>query len=714
MKEPISTQPLSNLDHLNENQSGSWRSALLSAFPHLYLALIIILASFIPTQSMQSAQAWVETLTIMLAWSGAIILIIIFIIAWRNHFPRWIGSYVFYVFLAGAAPLLWIAQEVWHAYALMDLLINFVYIFIFVVLAVWIFRRDVIKGMLTIAPVAILAWYPVLEFIPNPIRNPLNLAMMLSIAFLTLLITRQGDWRRAIWIIIFVTALIGIPIAYFRTFHHNIPSQYAHPATGLNFANLYAHSLFLNALLVVTLSFLWFMNRISECGDVKAKRAYRLAFDGILINLLVILTVARGYSMRFVPFHRWLDLAFFVLMCLSAAMFVIAIVRILLTYLSSVQALPQKMKLVLLGLGIAFPLVFMFPIFDSTSIYPSIFPFGLLDKLQIPALLYSGVGILWLLLLAWAITSLEFPTLQTNKASENSDHELGQALDNDQKILPQYDGSQTIHTTAKGSRSDVFFVSLFFFMVGLTMIQMEIPPDWNLPAWFNHPSLFLFAFFLFPNIGLAIGWIKSFPRWSYAYIMFAIVISLYMKSVTTPGLELFGVQLFGRQLWGLSAWIPFYLALVIGLIVTRSFKPLFALISNIKEDWTLASFSLFSCLPWFIWVCFDEIERAFSFPFMVVISLIFLITGWLYMRGARQVQRALILLLSTALTWALATIANAIYWDGRVEDWIPTPDHWYMTVFRMTLILGPILVIIFSPALIGVLRYKSATPLNKS
>jgi hypothetical protein len=694
--------------------SDSWSSALLSAFPHLYLALIILLASFIHTASTQSAQAWIEALTIVLAWSGAIILIIVFIFAWRNHFPRWIGSYIFYAFIAAAAPPLWIAQEIWHAYALMDALLSFVYILLFVFLALWIFQRDSIKGLLTITPVAILAWYPVLEFIPNHIRNPLNLAMMLSIALLALLITRQGNWQRALWMLIIITVLIGLPIVYFRTFHHNIPSQYADPATILALFTRYSQSLFWSLLLVVGLTFLWFLKHIADHGDSKIKSAYKLAVDGILINLLVNFAVARGYSFRFVPFHQLLDVAFFVLMILSAAMFVIALIRLLKIELSSEQAHPQKMKLLLLGLGIAFPLVFMFPIFDSTSIYPSMFPFGWFESLNISPLIYSGVGLIWLLLLAWVITSLKFQSLQPDAASGNSERNPAQALDSKENAAPSIEGNQTDHPIPKGSRSDALYACLFFFMVGLVMIQMEIPPEWNLPAWFTYPGWFLFALFLFPNIGVAIGWIKSFPRWSYAYILFAIVMSLYMKGVTTPGLELFGVQLFGRQLWGLRAWIPFYLAVVIGLIVTRSFEPLFALFSNIREDWTLASFSLFSCLPWFIWVCFDEIERSFSFPFMVVISLIFLITAWFYMRSAQQVQRALILLLSAVLTWALATAANAIYWNGRIEYWIPTPDHWYLTVFRMTLTLGPILVIIFLPALIGILRSEPRVHIQKN
>jgi hypothetical protein len=130
--------------------------------------------------------------------------------------------------------------------------------------------------------------------------------------------------------------------------------------------------------------------------------------------------------------------------------------------------------------------------------------------------------------------------------------------------------------------------SLPFLMFGLLLIFFELPHEWNLPAWVQIVSGFLFVLLLIlPAIGFGVGWAQSFPRWSYPYAGMAFIMALYVANVTTPGLNILGYPIFGRDPWGWRAWIPLGVAFVVALVVSRSFKPFVKLFSNLWKDWSI-------------------------------------------------------------------------------------------------------------------------------
>ena len=267
------------------------------------------------------------------------------------------------------------------------------------------------------------------------------------------------------------------------------------------------------------------------------------------------------------------------------------------------------------------------------------------------------------------------------------------------------DAPQSIDNTPSDIWQTLAGVALFA-AFGISSILMEIPHEWMPSGRANFFWVFLVTELLLPPIGFAAGWVTRFPRWSYAYILVTPLLAWYMGSVTTPGLQVFGIPVFGRAHWGERSWLVFCLAMVVALLLTRSLRPLAALFTNIWRDWTLASFSIFGCLPWLTWVSFDEIDRLFSLYFMVGLTVVFVTTATLYLRSKHLSNRALILLGGAVIAWGATTAGNAIYWDGRVEDWMVFgPDHWYLIVSRMTIGLLVMIIILFSPAVLGLVRF---------
>jgi hypothetical protein len=122
---------------------------------------------------------------------------------------------------------------------------------------------------------------------------------------------------------------------------------------------------------------------------------------------------------------------------------------------------------------------------------------------------------------------------------------------------------------------------------------------------------------LLPPSGVAIGWVRNFPRWSYPYAGLAVLAGMYMANASSPGVSLFGIPVFGRELWGWRALVPLLLACGTSLLVTRSFRPLYVLFDRAARDLTLVTYGMFGGLPLWVFVSFDEMDRRYSLSWMV-------------------------------------------------------------------------------------------------
>jgi hypothetical protein len=87
------------------------------------------------------------------------------------------------------------------------------------------------------------------------------------------------------------------------------------------------------------------------------------------------------------------------------------------------------------------------------------------------------------------------------------------------------------------------------------------------------------------------------------------------------------------------------------------------------------------------------------------VSMIVLAGGALaYMRSARTSQRTLALLTGMTLSWAVATVGIATYWDGRLEPWMRKPGDWCVEARSMANTWVVLVALVLASALLGLLR----------
>jgi len=241
-------------------------------------------------------------------------------------------------------------------------------------------------------------------------------------------------------------------------------------------------------------------------------------------------------------------------------------------------------------------------------------------------------------------------------------------------------------TNSQKSYSSVFAGVILFILWGLALISLEIPHEWRFPSWI--PGIFLISTIFVLPVGMCIGWLKGFPRWSYPYVGHVLVFSLYMVNVATPGF------LFGRQVWGWRACIPLVVIAGIALLVTRSLQPVIELFTNVWKDWTLLTFGMFGFMPLLVAIAFDEMDRLYSLYFMILTTLLMCGTAFFYMQANTQRQKVMALFTGILLITTISFTATTLYWqrNGWVSPW------------EMLITVGFVVLFMFSPALLGILQ----------
>lgn len=181
-------------------------------------------------------------------------------------------------------------------------------------------------------------------------------------------------------------------------------------------------------------------------------------------------------------------------------------------------------------------------------------------------------------------------------------------------------------------------------------------------------------------LGLLFGVVKGFPRWSYAYLGMSLWFGWIYNNQFHYGLF--------HHWWD---WLPSYAAILLGLLLVRSFEPLVRLFKGVWNDWTRLSFALYTFyFPMFTVVDFDG-DWGISHLYILVFDTLLLAAGAVFfLRSRTSWGRVLSMSFVVLVLVVKGLIAGG--WFDR-QGWI---------AFTATLYyLGFLLL----PAVIGLLRW---------
>jgi hypothetical protein len=195
----------------------------------------------------------------------------------------------------------------------------------------------------------------------------------------------------------------------------------------------------------------------------------------------------------------------------------------------------------------------------------------------------------------------------------------------------------------------------------------------------NEPMVVYFIIVL----GLLIGVLKGFPRWSFAYLGMAIYFGWYYGSGSFSGVH--------YDSW---AWLPMFTAIILGLILTRSLNPLVMLFQGSWNDWTRLSFALYAFAAPMATIVFFDMEWGTAQLYGLLFDTLLLTVGAVAFLRSRTTWGRLLSLEAVVLI----LVVMGLRYPSFVEDLLAL--HWHAFQF-ITIYFGWLLM----PAVIGLLRW---------
>jgi hypothetical protein len=194
-------------------------------------------------------------------------------------------------------------------------------------------------------------------------------------------------------------------------------------------------------------------------------------------------------------------------------------------------------------------------------------------------------------------------------------------------------------------------------------------------------------------LALMAGWVKGFPRWCFPYWGYVFLISLYFQNFRGT---IFGEWFSGNWL----VWTPVLAIALIGMLLTRDLTSIYRLIRSLWVDWTRLSFIFYGFLPLMLIAIYDDVGDIVAQPALIGLMLVQAGGALLYMRSTRIWPRFLWLVAGFSISWTLATIHLAWYWNGHQEPGMGAPAAWGVTLSWTNPMGAFLLVILIAPILI--------------
>jgi hypothetical protein len=239
----------------------------------------------------------------------------------------------------------------------------------------------------------------------------------------------------------------------------------------------------------------------------------------------------------------------------------------------------------------------------------------------------------------------------------------------------------------------------------LTLGAVTVFNEMDWPSGWDSRYLYL-AWSLVLMVGLTVGWVKGFPRWSFPFISLSLLSGWWWSETSTPGLRILGHTFRHQERWGWRGWIPLLLAIIMALLWTRSSSPLRRLVKSVWRDGTLLSFALYSLIAWiYIVAVFDEIHDPYLVAYMLISTVVLTFGAIGYLLSSKAWQRIVALLAGVYVNVVIEGVVNQAYWSERMEL------GWASTVWGQALLATVYVAIMCAPALFN-LRRRPSKPMS--
>jgi hypothetical protein len=171
-------------------------------------------------------------------------------------------------------------------------------------------------------------------------------------------------------------------------------------------------------------------------------------------------------------------------------------------------------------------------------------------------------------------------------------------------------------------------------------------------------------------IVLVLGIIHGFPRWAVPYLGVAITsIVILEPSWRIWGLFYSDVQraigyytktlqvrvLYQTLMWGFF-WFLVFVAITLLILLLMAWPRTRHLVKNIRQDWTLFSFTLYGGVVFTLELVFEE--YAYDELWKVACRVCLALGAWIYFKNADHRKRILALLVGVTLTYWIAAIGK--------------------------------------------------------
>ncbi len=386
-------------------QMGSLRESFLAGLPHLLIATFIGIAGV----NANTRLTTVSGIVLMILFALGLLLTIHD--TRRTQWPAWSASWYGYV---GLFIFIIVVLPYQDFNPPLRGVITSAGVFILLPLSLiallyWLTRRNPIEGLLMSQPLIILYWIPVLEFIPNPIRFWLIFDMFLLSALTSMTIARINNIRKAVWLILGASVLIGLPIAYARTYWHNIPVGHFLAPSIDQMVGMFSIQFLAGAALAIGPVIGWGIWILGKNHGWPGMVSAGFILIGTLVNLF-------GHFSYWWWYSRTLFLNIFQISAVYkpdgefSTFLVYAGLTLLMTGVVWLAVLIWKhnklLSIPMIISPLALPMLAMFPVYLGYRISPDIFPFQYihLDAGYIQLIFLAGLA--WIALSGWAVARL--------------------------------------------------------------------------------------------------------------------------------------------------------------------------------------------------------------------------------------------------------------------------------------------------------------------